>query len=135
MGQETDIQKRIQVALSKLAGLITFRNNTGTGWQGKTERGKFGALIIREPRPLDAGLCKGSADLIGWRSIVITPDMVGRRVAIFAAVEVKARSGRLTAEQRAFLEAVWRAGGIAGVARSEAEAVALAEGFNGRPEK
>jgi len=64
------------------------------------------------------GLCPGSADLIGWRTVEITPAMVGSRFARFLAVEIKAPPGRLTEAQRNFLDAVERAGGIAVLARS-----------------
>lgn len=30
-----------------------------------------------------------SADLIGWKTITITPDMVGKQVAVFLSVECK----------------------------------------------
>ena len=61
------------------------------------------------------GLCVGSADIVG-----IAPD--GR----FLAVEVKADKGRVTDAQRLFIEAVQRAGGRAGIARSPDDAVRIA---------
>ena len=70
------------------------------------------------------GLCKGSSDLIGWRSLTITPDMVGQTVAVFAAIEVKDR-GAPTPEQLHFIAQVQAAGGLAGVARTVAEAEAI----------
>jgi hypothetical protein len=45
---------------------------------------------------LISGLVKATADLIGWRSITITPDMVGTTVAIFASIEVKTPTGRVS---------------------------------------
>jgi hypothetical protein len=89
-----------------------FRNNTGV-------------LRDQHGRPVSFGLCKGSADLIGWTTRTITPDMVGQQVAVFTSIEVKTASGRLTPEQRQWLAAVETAGGIAGVARSVADAEAL----------
>ena len=65
------------------------------------------------------GLCPGSADLIGWRSITITPDMVGNRVAQFVAIEVKTPAGRVSQPQVHFLDRVKSAGGHALVVRSE----------------
>ncbi|NDC35967.1 MAG: hypothetical protein EBZ51_11485 [Synechococcaceae bacterium WB9_2_112] len=64
------------------------------------------------------GLCPGSADLIGYRTVTITPEMVGQTVAVFCAVEVKAERGRPTPQQLAFLEHIGSAGGRAGIARS-----------------
>lgn len=126
MGQETDITKRIQKALSMLRrGIVTFRNNTGMGYQGKTERGMHGAIIIRDPRVLQAGLHEGSSDLIGWRTVTVSPEMVGSRLAVFTAIEVKTPGGRTSKEQKTFIASVQAAGGIAGVVESEEEAAAL----------
>lgn len=63
----------------------------------------------------------GSSDAIGLHSITITPDMVGRQVGVFVAIEAKDQ-GQLTPAQRTFLTVVHQAGGIAGVAHSVDEA-------------
>jgi len=73
-------------------------------------------------------LCVGSSDLIGWRSVTVRPEDVGRRLAVFVAIEAKTGGARLTKEQRAFVEAVRAAGGLAGVARSVEDAAALLGG-------
>ena len=67
----------------------------------------------------------GGSDLIGYRQMVIGPEHVGRTMAVFTAVEVKSATGRATAEQRAFIQHVKQAGGIAGVVRSVDEARGL----------
>jgi len=64
------------------------------------------------------GLARGSADLIGWRTITITPEMVGQQLAVFTSIEVKTPTGRIRPEQQAWLDTVQTAGGIAGIARS-----------------
>ena len=71
------------------------------------------------------GLCKGSSDLIGLRSLEITPEMVGQRVAQFVALEVKTASGVVSSEQRAFLQLVQQLGGVAAVCRSIEQAQAV----------
>lgn len=94
-----------------------FRNNTGMGWQGNSV--KKGALtIIENARPLHAGLCEGSSDLIGFKTVLVTPEMVGQPIAVFVAIEVKSDKGRATAEQLNFISRVKTAGGLAGIARS-----------------
>ena len=108
MPSEQHIQQRIRIACSRGSTRL-WRNNTGAM---RDERGQ----LVR------FGLCPGSADLIGYRSITITPEMVGQTVAVFAAVEVKALTGRPTAQQTAFLEHVIAAGGLAGIARSVEDA-------------
>ena len=113
---ETDLQQRIRLALGTLAGLRIFRNQTGQLPDPRTGR------------PVQFGLARGSADLIGWRTITVTPDMVGKRLAVFTSIEVKTPRGRLTPEQHNWLLAVQAAGGIAGVARSVADALQIIQG-------
>jgi hypothetical protein len=108
---EQHVQQSIRLALSR-GDTRLWRNNTGT-------------LYDRQGRPVTFGLCKGSADLIGLRSITIGPEHLGQRLAVFAAVEVKSATGRLTPEQAAFLEQVQAMGGLAGVARSVEDAAAI----------
>lgn len=97
---EADIMREIQLALSRL-GCRAFRNNVGVA---KTDTGS----VIR------FGLTVGSSDLIGWTAS-------GR----FLAIEVKRPGKNPTKEQRNFLDAVTKAGGIAGVARSVEDAVEI----------
>lgn len=106
----------VQVAASKHDARL-FRNNNGTGWIGKAHHTPT-YLVIKNPRPLHAGLCTGSSDLIGWTPIQIKEEHVGSTLAVFTAAEIKSATGRLTTEQRSFIEAVNRAGGIAACVRS-----------------
>ena len=108
---EQSIQQHIRLACS-IGTCRLFRNNTGT-------------LKDANGRPVSFGLCKGSADLIGWTSRIITPEMVGQQVAVFTSIEVKTPTGRIRPEQQQWLNAVQAAGGIAGVARSVGEAMDL----------
>lgn len=102
---ETAILQDIRLALGQTPGLRVFRQNVG-------------AIKDRNNRLVRYGLCTGSADLIGWQSVVITPDMVGQRFARFVSIEVKTPTGRLSPEQETWQAAVQKAGGIAVVARS-----------------
>ena len=108
---EQQTQQAIRLQLSRGPARL-WRNNTGT-------------LLDRQGRPVQFGLCKGSSDLIGFRTITIGPEHVGQRLAVFAAVEVKSPTGRLTPEQRAFIELVQGMGGMAGPARSVVEAASI----------
>lgn len=113
---ETDIQQRIRLALGTHPQVRLFRNQVGQLPDPRTGR------------PVQFGLARGSADLIGWRTITVTPEMVGQRMAVFTSIEVKTATGRLTPAQRAWMGAVRSGGGIAGIARSVADAVRLLEG-------
>ena len=108
---EQEIQQKIRLACSR-GSVRLMRNNTGT-------------LKDQHGRPVSFGLCKGSADLIGWRTVTVTPDMVGQQVAVFASIEVKSATGRIRPEQQQWLDVVQAAGGIAGVARSVDDAEQL----------
>jgi hypothetical protein len=125
---ETNTTRLIMLEVSKVTNTTIFRNNVGMCWTGNHNRLKDGSLLIREPRPLHAGLCKGSSDLIGWTTREITPDMVGKKIAIFTALEVKSDRGRATAEQLNFIQRLRECGGIAGIARSPEEARNLIQG-------
>jgi hypothetical protein len=92
-----------------------FRQNTGMGWAGTAVSRSADTITLIGYRPLHAGLCVGSSDLIGWT----------RRdgVAIFTAIECKSPRGRLTGAQVDFLHAVSQAGGIAAECRTVEDAV------------
>lgn len=63
----------------------------------------------------------GAADWIGYKTVVITPAMVGKKIAVFTAVEAKRPGAKARVEQVDFLLGVARAGGISGVASSKDE--------------
>lgn len=126
MTPEGNLMRRIMLALSNLRGVVTFRNNSGMAWMGEIVRrdDAKGLLTLRNPRPVSFGLVNGASDIIGWTTVVVTPDMVGRRLAVFTAVEVKTPEGRTTPAQVRFIDNLTAAGGIATVARSVEEATA-----------
>lgn len=131
--KEQNILKTILLTVTQFTESRLFRNNTGTGWVGQSKRITkpttvkldVGDVVIRQARVLRAGLCVGSSDLIGWNTRVITEDMVGKKIAIFTAVEVKKPSGRATKEQINFINVVRKNGGIAGIAKSGEQAVEM----------
>lgn len=102
---EAGIQQQIRLALGSAPGVRTFRNNVG-------------AYKLPDGRVIRYGLITGSGDLIGWRTVTITPDMVGQRFAQFLSVEVKTPKGKPTPEQLIWADNVRKAGGIAVIARS-----------------
>jgi hypothetical protein len=111
--KESQLQPLILLALSK-AGCKVWRCETAGAWVGKTIYRVGDTVTLADARMIQAGLTKGGADIIG-----ISPD--GR----FLAVEVKTATGSVRPEQAVFIKVVQEAGGIAGVARSVDEALAL----------
>ena len=121
------LEKLIKIAHTPRGRI--FRNNVGTGYQGKSLRLDNGDVLIKHPRLINFGLKKGSSDLIGWTTIEITPDMVGQKVAVFTAVELKTKNDTSSPEQRNFVEQVHKAGGLAGIVYNEEEYKKIFENF------
>ena len=118
---EHTTQQRILLACGSGSARL-WRNNVGTGWAGQAvkiqRRGMVavepGDIIVRQGRPLHAGLCVGSSDLIGYRQVA--------GVAQFVALEVKSATGRPTKEQTQFIDHINAVGGCAGIVRSVEDA-------------
>jgi hypothetical protein len=108
---ETTLQQQIRLALGTNSDVRAFRNQVGSLPDPRT-----GRLVT-------FGLARGSADLIGWRTVTITQAMVGTRLAVFTSIEVKTPTGRIRPDQQAWLAVVQGAGGIAGIARSVDDAL------------
>lgn len=121
--KESPVSKKFRLNVSRSHPSVRlFRNNVGMGFFGKITRetkklmSRMGFSLVR------VGLIKGSGDLIGWESIEVTPDMVGQRVARFLSVETKRTSGgRLSDEQKNWLDQVNAAGGRAIVVNNPEE--------------
>lgn len=109
--KETSMLRQIMKLASK-SGATLFRNQTGT-------------YKLHDGRYISSGLVAGSSDLIGYTPVCITPDMVGKRVAIFTAVEVKSEKGKAQPNQLNFIDVINADGGIAGVVRNENELLDL----------
>lgn len=110
---ETPLMRETQVLFSTI-GARMFRNNVGS-W-----RDKHGHVI-------KYGLCNpGGSDLIGWLPITVTQSMVGHRLAIFTAAEIKDGDDKdATEAQRNFLAKVRKAGGFGMLIHTFKEAESL----------
>lgn len=127
---ESDTLAAIRLHLSTDPEIIMWRNASG-------------ALFDKDGRLIRYGLGHtssksiGSSDLIGPRSVIITPAMVGRRIALFCAIEVKNPGAHtkpdLLERQTNFLRVVRESGGLAGFADSISDADAIINGASGSP--
>jgi hypothetical protein len=97
---ERDVIDSLLVQASRV-GIRLSRNNSGVAHYPDGATVAYGTF-----RP-------GGSDLLGWVPHIVTAEDVGKRVAIFCAVELKGKKDRPTDEQQRFLTAVERAGGIA----------------------
>lgn len=126
---DTGFLNKIALAIAR-GPTRAFRNSIGLGWVGQSRRISAvetiqvhpGDVVIRRARPLHAGLLKGSGDLVGWHTVEITPEMVGRRVAVFMSLEGKQGSDRSSPEQIHWRDQVAQAGGIAAEVRRPEDA-------------
>jgi ribosomal protein S19 len=109
MKSETTLQNEIRLELGKRKNVRMFRNNVG----------QIGGLSF--------GLCVGSSDLIGFQSVTVTPEMVGQKIAIFTAIEVKTQKGKSPAQTK-FVEMVRKFGGIGAIVRSVDDALNVCNG-------
>lgn len=109
---ETPLQAEILRAVGSLPICRIFRNNVALAWAGELVSRNGSTVVIRNARPLHAGLCVGSGDLIGFRND-------GR----FLSLEVKTRTGRPSGDQLNWQRVVRQFGGVAEIVRSVDEAL------------
>lgn len=111
MGQpENNLRIKTTNKLTKWQRL--FRANSGKGWAGKFIDAKNGILKLANFGRLEL-FPKGTPDLIGFDSIIITPDMVGKRVAVFVGSELKAtKSDKLNPDQVNFKNMLVKMGAV-----------------------
>jgi hypothetical protein len=107
--KETPRLKRILLRCSRGASRL-WRNNVGAY---KTDAGHW----------IRYGVCNpGGSDLLGFRTIEIKPEHVGKRIAQFVAFEVKQPGEDPTEEQLKFGKIVNKNGGLFAVVHDEEEA-------------
>lgn len=112
MQRETEIMFAIREALTRAGDVALFRNNVG---------------FDRERR-VHYGLGLGSPDLVGIRTVTITPEHVGQRLGVFLGVEVKAAKGRVSEDQHRWHTVARDRGALVVVARSVDDALAALRG-------
>jgi hypothetical protein len=83
-------------------GSVLHRNDNGTGFRKDGSTFKY-------------GLDPGSGDQIGWKSITITPNMIGKKIAVFQSIEIKTLKDQISYTQIIWYLNVRNAGGIAQV--------------------
>lgn len=88
-----------------------------------------GFATLKDSSNIRYGLSPSSPDLIGWRTIKITPEMVNKEIAIFVGAEVKIPHKNATPDQQRFLDMLTSMGAIAGVVRSEKDVEILFDSY------
>lgn len=115
-------------SLTREAHIVAEIRATCCRGQNRLFRNNVGVAVYPDGARVEYGLVAGSSDLIGWSSVVVTPEMVGQRVAIFTAIEVKKPGSYATPAQKNFIRIAREAGGYAGIARSVQDAESVQRG-------
>jgi len=123
MIKESNLLKKFLIEYST-DGHRLWRMQSGAFWTGKSKRLdeettltlNKGDVVIRRARRVNVGF-DGLSDTIGLTRIKITPEMVGRTVAIFTACEIKTPNVKATTKQQNFIRMVNQRGGIGVIAR------------------
>lgn len=123
---ESEIQQQIRLAAAA-AGVRVFRNNSGAFQDDKGRWIRYG--LANESKQYNE-VCK-SSDLICITPVTITPEMVGKTLGVFTAIECKSPGWKLLPSdkrgkaQLTFINLIRSAGGIGGFARSVEEFFAI----------
>ena len=118
---ESDTSSRLK-KFYKHVGMRLYRNTVGA------YRTKWGGWIRY-------GLAPGTSDRIGWTTVTITQEMLGRKLAVFTAIEEKRpkkkgqAAGKVQDNQADFIEEVKQAGGIAGKASCEEDVLTILKDY------
>ena len=103
-GSEARVQSQIRLSAAQM-GVRIYRNNVGVL---KDDRGvplRFG--LANDTSAMNSVI--KSSDLIGWRPILITDEMVGTKIAKFVSIECKAANWKWKATDRERAQAAWHA--------------------------
>lgn len=123
MKSESEIQQLIQLEAPKM-GVTLLRNNSGAFKDDSGRLVRYGLGQVSNIQPFK------SSDLIGWTEVIVTEDMIGKRIAIFTAIEVKKENWKPSGDeredkQRKFIQWVNYRGGIAAMINSVEDFVKL----------
>jgi hypothetical protein len=104
-----------------------FRNNRGRAKAvGKDGKPRFIRFGIPEPQGVkETDESKKGGDYIGWTMTEITPDMVGKTVAIFTSVEAKTKHDVLKRGQVDWHNLVIDCGGISEIWHDDHGSIAV----------
>lgn len=128
--RESASQQQIMLAMARM-GALPYRNNVGacTDESGRVIR--YG--LANSSAQMNAAI--KSSDIIGITPVTITPEMVGRTVGVFTAIECKRPGWHLTPgdkrgqAQQKFIDIVVSAGGMGGFATGPDDVSAIISGW------
>ena len=122
---EHDIQNKIRLAIGEKQAAIIFRANVGEGWNGRIISKVGDKITLDNAHRISTGLPRGFPDLFGLKTVTITPEMVGKKIAVFVFIEVKKNGGKATENQKHLHSFLQNAGAVGGIAHSPSEALQI----------
>ena len=124
---ENAVKLSIKKYLITRSDITLASNNSGNAWVGKLLKHMGSQVVLGFARKMSFGVFSpGGPDMLGIKTMTITPDMVGKRIGVFLATEIKdPLKGRLTVEQIEVLDMLRQRGAIAGVVTSVEDFIKL----------
>lgn len=116
---ESELQQQIQIDAVQF-NIQLMRNNSGAFIDSTGRMVRFGLANVSKKHSDQIK----SSDLIGFTTVTITQDMIGKQLAVFTAIEVKAPdwkpspTDKRERAQLVFIEWIRARGGFAGFANS-----------------
>lgn len=124
---ENFIKTAVKKYCASRRDIVLASNPSGTGYVGKLLKHNGASVVLGFARRLAFGVFSpGGPDMLGVQTITVTPDMVGKKIGVFLAAEIKDPiKGRLTVEQIEVLDMLRQRGAIAGVVTSVEDFIKL----------
>ena len=101
-GSETRVQSLVRLR-APYVDMKLWRNNVGVLINDVGVPVRFG--LANDSKKLNEQL--KSSDLVGWRRVIITPDMIGKVIAQFVALECKKAGWKYAGTDREQAQARW----------------------------
>lgn len=108
---ENSEKQKGRLALAQKYGIKVFNNPVG--------------VAVYDKHHVSYGLRKGFTDQVGWRPMVVTPEMVGHKIAVFVGIEWKEDGKYPQPEQKKVMQILHQDGAITGVARKPKDALQI----------
>lgn len=124
--KEQGIQNQILIAMGQ-AGTYGLRVNSGNFWGGEILSHDGKMLLLKNPTKIQ-GAPAGTSDIIGCKTVLITPQMVGKNIGQFVCFEVKVPGQNAKKHQENYLMMMRSRGAITGVVRSSEDVIKILNG-------
>jgi len=121
--KEQSIQNQILIEMGQ-NGAYGLRVNSGSFWGGEILSHDGKMLLLKNPTKI-LGAPKGTSDIIGCKTVLITPQMVGQNIGQFLCFEVKIPGQNAKSHQENYLMMMRSRGAITGVVRSPEDVVKI----------